>query len=88
MEYAKSLIKNRNKFAENEICEEESWTFIGDDSDPDLQKRMAQWDMHRQRDETEEKVKERESSIDIQRVAATEQQKPRKSLGVGRIGVF
>ncbi|MCJ1312147.1 Sterol 3-beta-glucosyltransferase [Agyrium rufum] len=46
LEYAKSLIKRRStgSTAENEIGDEESWTFIGDESDPELARRIAEWE--------------------------------------------
>ena len=44
LEYAKSLIKNRTVNPENDIGDEESWTFIGDESDPELARRIAEWD--------------------------------------------
>ncbi|KAG9232353.1 sterol 3-beta-glucosyltransferase [Amylocarpus encephaloides] len=46
MEYAKSLIKNRIGKVPDDSLEdcEESWTFIGDDNDPDLVKRIHEWD--------------------------------------------
>ena len=42
MEYAKSLIKSRNGKAADDGLEEseESWTFIGDENDPELVKRI------------------------------------------------
>ncbi|KAF2232796.1 glycosyltransferase family 1 protein [Viridothelium virens] len=46
MEYAKSLIKKRqNRTGTEELEEdfEESWTFIGDESDPDLSRRIVEW---------------------------------------------
>jgi len=38
LEYARSLIKHRNHPSSEELDEgfEETWTFIGDDSDPEL----------------------------------------------------
>ena len=46
MEYAKSLIKARNGKAGDEPLEdsEESWTFIGDEGDPELVKRIHEWE--------------------------------------------
>ena len=45
LEYAKTLIKNRAATTENEhVGDEESWTFIGDEGDPELVKRLAEWD--------------------------------------------
>ena len=29
---------------DNDIGDEESWTFIGDESDPELARRIAEWD--------------------------------------------
>lgn len=50
MEYAKTLIKRKaskdtTTGIENEVgsSNEESWTFIGDDSDPELIKRIQEW---------------------------------------------
>lgn len=55
LEYAKTLIKTRtagSKDASSDALHndelavdiEESWTFIGDESDPELQKRIRDWD--------------------------------------------
>ena len=48
MEYAKSLIKRRKEMtregADEGCAEEESWTFIGDESDPEFKKRIYDWD--------------------------------------------
>jgi len=46
LEYAKSLIKGRgNKSADDSLEDsEESWTFIGDDNDPELVKRIHEWE--------------------------------------------
>lgn len=44
MEYAKSLIKRRNTNADYDLGDEESWTFIGDEGDPELVRRIAEWD--------------------------------------------
>ncbi|KAF2457596.1 UDP-glucose:sterol glycosyltransferase [Lineolata rhizophorae] len=46
MEYAKSLIKRRDRRSADEQQEEseESWTFVGDESDPELARRMAEWE--------------------------------------------
>ncbi len=46
LDYAKSLIKNRNQTntTDYEVGDEESWTFIGDESDPELAKRIKEWD--------------------------------------------
>lgn len=45
LDYAKTLIKNRTSNTENDpIGDEESWTFIGDESDPELARRIAEWE--------------------------------------------
>jgi len=46
LEYAKSLIKNRDGKTIDDSPEdsEESWTFIGDDNDPELIRRVHDWD--------------------------------------------
>ena len=44
LEYAKTLIKHRTTNTDYEGVDEESWTFIGDESDPELAKRIAEWD--------------------------------------------
>ena len=48
MEYAKTLIKHRaqSNLKDNDFgaIDEESWTFIGDESDPELARRIAEWD--------------------------------------------
>jgi sterol 3beta-glucosyltransferase len=46
LEYAKSLIKRKDGKAQDETVEdsEESWTFIGDDNDPELIKRIYDWE--------------------------------------------
>ena len=51
MEYAKTLIKHRASSNEKDndqeggaADEEESWTFIGDESDPELARRIAEWE--------------------------------------------
>ncbi|KAL8900563.1 MAG: hypothetical protein Q9192_001007 [Flavoplaca navasiana] len=46
LEYAKTLIKHRALVNDNDaaVGEEESWTFIGDEADPDLAKRIADWE--------------------------------------------
>ena len=45
LEYAKSLIKNRATATDNDAAgDEESWTFIGDESDPELARRIADWE--------------------------------------------
>lgn len=45
MEYANSLIKRKSSSHEG-LAEdiEESWTFIGDDNDPELMSRIHAWD--------------------------------------------
>ncbi|KAH0558394.1 hypothetical protein GP486_004947 [Trichoglossum hirsutum] len=45
LEYAKSLIKKRGVDPEDaQDDSEESWTFIGDEGDPELQRRIADWE--------------------------------------------
>ncbi|KAL9014328.1 MAG: hypothetical protein Q9173_001036, partial [Seirophora scorigena] len=49
LEYAKTLIKHRAALASNDHDgsgpgDEESWTFIGDDADPELARRIAEWE--------------------------------------------
>lgn len=44
LEYAKSLIKHRAHLAHDDMHDEESWTFIGDESDPELTRRIAEWE--------------------------------------------
>lgn len=46
MEYAKSLIKCKEGKSDDDTLEdsEESWTFIGDDTDPELIKRFYDWE--------------------------------------------
>lgn len=47
MEYAKSLVKKRqHRTGAEEVDDdiEESWTFIGDESDPELSRRIAEWE--------------------------------------------
>lgn len=48
MEYAKTLIKHRTHMRDDDpiggAVDEESWTFIGDESDPELMRRIAEWD--------------------------------------------
>ena len=46
LEYAKTLIKNRDhaNATDYEVGDEESWTFIGDESDPELARRIKGWD--------------------------------------------
>lgn len=46
LEYAKSLIKRRDGKPTDDVTEdpEESWTFIGDENDPVLVKRIHDWD--------------------------------------------
>ena len=43
MEYANTLIKHRKDLTK-EGDSEESWTFIGDESDPELKRRIIEWD--------------------------------------------
>ena len=48
LEYAKTLIKHRALINDtNDISgpgDEESWTFIGDETDPELARRIAEWE--------------------------------------------
>ncbi|KAI9754072.1 MAG: oxygen-dependent protoporphyrinogen oxidase [Chaenotheca gracillima] len=45
LEYAKTLIKKRGMATDEPLEDsEESWTFIGDDSDPELVRRISEWD--------------------------------------------
>ena len=46
MEYAKSLIKSRKGKSTDDNIEdsEESWTFIGDENDPELVRRIHNWE--------------------------------------------
>ena len=48
MEYAKTLIKHRaqSNAKDNDLgsIDEESWTFIGDEGDPELARRIAEWE--------------------------------------------
>ncbi|KAL8673559.1 MAG: hypothetical protein Q9168_002048, partial [Polycauliona sp. 1 TL-2023] len=46
LEYAKTLIKHRALVNDNDAAagEEESWTFIGDEADPELARRIADWE--------------------------------------------
>jgi sterol 3beta-glucosyltransferase len=46
LDYARTLIKRRSKVAaDDELGDEfeETWTFVGDESDPDLQRAIAEW---------------------------------------------
>ena len=52
LDYARSLIKARaavqgatTPALEDDVEIEESWTFIGDESDPEVQKKMQEWDL-------------------------------------------
>jgi sterol 3beta-glucosyltransferase len=52
LEYAKSLIKKRDpkaegKGEEEDVEPEETWTFVGDESDPELQQAIRDWDPSR-----------------------------------------
>jgi sterol 3beta-glucosyltransferase len=62
-EYAKSLIKKRSKTADdNEVGDdfEETWTFVGDGDDPELQRAIADWQpTQTQHDESHLLVKEK-----------------------------
>jgi sterol 3beta-glucosyltransferase len=46
LEYAKSLIKGRDGKTIDDTLEdsEESWTFIGDDNDPELIRQIRDWE--------------------------------------------
>lgn len=45
LEYAKSLIKHRTDLAHDDTADgAEEWTFIGDESDPELARRIAEWE--------------------------------------------
>lgn len=47
MEYAKSLIKHRahsTDAIDDPAADEESWTFISDEADPELARRIAEWE--------------------------------------------
>lgn len=47
LEYAKTLIKHRhtsNDESFGDMADEESWTFIGDESDPELRRRIEEWE--------------------------------------------
>ncbi|KAI4244852.1 MAG: hypothetical protein L6R40_002758 [Gallowayella cf. fulva] len=49
LEYAKTLIKHHALADDNDISganggDEESWTFIGDEADPELARRIAEWE--------------------------------------------
>ena len=44
LEYARTLIKHRDTNPDNDIGDEESWTFIGDENDPELVRRIAEWE--------------------------------------------
>ncbi|KAL8944808.1 MAG: hypothetical protein Q9216_000230 [Gyalolechia sp. 2 TL-2023] len=48
LEYAKTLIKHRALISnDNDVSgpgDEESWTFIGDEADPELARRIAEWE--------------------------------------------
>ena len=79
LEYAKTLIKARtvgskdarsDAFHNDDLAVdiEESWTFIGDESDPEAQKRIRDWDVSAYR--------ESRASIDRSRPKAIEAMKP------------
>lgn len=48
LEYAKTLIKHRAHMTNDDTAagnmDEESWTFIGDESDPELARKIAEWE--------------------------------------------
>lgn len=56
LEYARTLIKRHNRtndpagaaMLDNDLGDEESWTFIGDESDPELLRRIAEWEPYRE----------------------------------------
>ena len=57
LEYSRTLSKTRNPSLkdavnatadEEDFGDEESWTFIGDESDPELQKRIRDWEPGRE----------------------------------------
>ncbi|KAI9680744.1 MAG: Sterol 3-beta-glucosyltransferase [Caeruleum heppii] len=55
LEYAKTLVKRRGSNLEETHEEsEESWTFIGDDNDPELVKRIREWEPMAQKQTGEE----------------------------------
>lgn len=68
---------------DNDLGDEESWTFIGDDNDPELVRRIAEWDIS-------EAVKKRESitleRAANERVAEKEKGKEGKTGGGGGVG--
>ena len=52
LDYARSLIKAKAAVQgtaeadpEDDVDIEESWTFIGDESDPEIQRKMQNWDL-------------------------------------------
>ena len=49
LEYAKTLVKNRTDVAADDAAGDatDEWTFIGDESDPELAKRIAEWEPHK-----------------------------------------
>ena len=49
LEYAKTLIKHRTDLTNDDIADElnDEWTFIGDESDPELARRIAEWEPRR-----------------------------------------
>ena len=44
LEYAKSLIKNRAILNNDETLNEEEWTLIGDEDDPEMFKKLQEYD--------------------------------------------
>lgn len=46
LEYAKTLIKHRTDLATDDMAGDanDEWTFIGDESDPELARRIAEWE--------------------------------------------
>ena len=70
LEYAKTLIKHRTQInsadddAAGGTLDEESWTFIGDESDPELMRRIAEWEPRKSFQFGEARGRER-GSIDL-----------------------
>ena len=50
MEYAKTLVKRRKLSYDGAVDDsEETWTFIGDESDPELRRSIVEWEAPTQR---------------------------------------
>jgi hypothetical protein len=65
MEYAKTLIKRRKQSYDGGADDsEETWTFIGDESDPELMRSIADWEQAAQR--KSQVVGETDSSVHSQ----------------------